>query len=259
MDGTLIPTPAGRIHHRRWRPSRPGAGVPLVLLHDSLGCVALWRDFPATLAEATGREVVAYDRLGFGNSDPHPGPLPSDFIEAEAEGAFRALVEHLGLGAFVLVGHSVGGGMAAACAAAFPGTCRALVTESAQAFVEPRTLEGIRASQLDFARPDRMKRLARYHGDKAAWVLEAWTGTWLSKGFRNWRMEGVLAKVGCPVLAIHGDRDEFGSLEHPARIVAWAGGPARQRILAGCGHVPHRERPGEVVSLILRFLTESGV
>src|SRR5690606_14920799 len=119
----------------------------------------LWREFPELLCRETGRDVIAYDRLGFGRSDPHPGMLENDFITAEAREGFFALRDHLGLSRFIAFGHSVGGGMAAACAAVFPEQCVALVTESAQAFVEPRTREGVLAARQVFADKEQRDRL----------------------------------------------------------------------------------------------------
>lgn len=252
-----IATPLGHIFARRWHvPGASGTsgGAPIVLFHDSLGSVALWRDFPALLAEATGRDVLAYDRLGFGQSDPHPGVLDSGFVAQEAETSFAAVHQGLGLGDFVALGHSVGGGMAVMAAARFGARCRALVTESAQTFVEDRTLEGIRAARDDFARPGQLDRLRRYHGDKAAWVLSAWVDTWLSEPFAGYRLDEALARVHCPVLAIHGDSDEFGSVVHPERIRSQAVGPVEVELVAGGGHVPHREQPARIVERIARFL-----
>jgi pimeloyl-ACP methyl ester carboxylesterase len=251
-----IATPKGRILVRCWGAGRLAAAqrAPIVLFHDSLGCVELWREFPARLAQATGHPVVAYDRMGFGRSDPHTGQLAPDFVSAEAQGAFAALHAHLGLGRFIAFGHSVGGGMAIACAAAYPDLCAAVVTEAAQAFVEDRTLDGIRASQRAFAEPGRIDRLTRYHGGRAQWVLSAWVDTWLSPDFQTWSLDAVLPRLRCPLLAIHGDLDEYGSLLHPGRLTALAGGPARTAILSGCGHVPHREREGEVLQAVAGFL-----
>ena len=197
-----VEVPEGRLFVRRWTPaasSEAADQAPIVLLHDSLGCVALWRDFPALLAQATGRTVVAYDRLGFGQSDPHPGTLPPSFVSDEALGGFAAVKAHLqrqlGVDGFVLLGHSVGGGMAVACAAAHPDACRGLITESAQAFVEDRTLTGIRDAQIAFRQPGQIERLQKYHGDKAAWVLGAWIDTWLAEAFHGWTLDAQIRQV----------------------------------------------------------------
>jgi pimeloyl-ACP methyl ester carboxylesterase len=250
-----IETAHGRAFARRWQPAGlTSARAPVVLLHDSLGCVALWRDFPAALAQTLGRAVIAYDRPGFGASDARRDALAPDFVETEAIGAFRALREQLGFDGFIAFGHSVGGGMAVGCAAAFPDACRALVTEAAQAFVETRTLDGIRDAERGFAEPGQLDRLARHHGEQAAWVLRAWIDTWCSPAFRTWSLDALLPRVRCPVLAIHGEQDEYGSLRHPERIAALAGGPVSVLRLHNCGHVPHRERREDVLAAVAAFL-----
>ena len=248
--------PAGRVFVREW-PASAGvdaAAPPLVLLHDSLGCVELWRDFPARLRDATSRRVIAYDRLGFGRSDARVAPPSLDFIDDEAVTWFPLLREQLAIGRFAVLGHSVGGGMAVHIAARHPRDCAALVTIAAQAFVEQRTLDGLRAARVSFAEPGAMERLARYHGDKAAWVLSAWLDTWLAPAFAHWSLAPVLPRVRCPLLALHGELDEYGSAAHPRSIAELAGQPAALQMLPGLGHVPQREQPDEVVRRVAEFL-----
>lgn len=251
-----IGTGRGKLFARRWAPTtEPNPGDPtFILFHDSLGSVELWRDFPEQLAAATNRRVVAYDRLGFGKSDPFPGTLPLSFTRDEAATSIPHLREALGIDAMIPFGHSVGGSMAIATAAAWPEHSAAAITESAQSFIEPHTLDGIRAAKASFAHPGRVERLARYHGDKARWVLEAWIETWLDPAFANWNVDEDAAGVRCPLLVLHGDRDEYGSLEHPRRIGRLAGGPTRVVIMDGVGHVPHREQPARVLAEITQFL-----
>lgn len=252
-----VNTDHGRLFATRWRGGGRDDAAPIVLLHDSLGCVALWRDFPQRLAGATGRDVIAYDRLGFGRSDAHPGTLDGGFVRDEARGSFRALREALALDAFVAFGHSVGGGMAVAIAAAHAAQCRALITESAQAFVEERTRRGILDAQRTFAQPGQLDRLTKYHGDKAGWVLSAWIDTWLAPDFAGWNLDDDLRRVRCPALVLHGDRDEYGSVRHPERIAALS---ARSTlyVLDGCGHVPHREQADVVLGLVAPWLCGVG-
>jgi pimeloyl-ACP methyl ester carboxylesterase len=249
----LLDVNGGTIFARRWQPAAVYSPVPLVLLHDSLGCVDLWRDFPATLAHRLGRAVVAYDRLGFGRSSPREELPSADFIREEAEEVFPAVLGRLGIAEFAAFGHSVGGAMALVAASRAGDRCKAVVSESAQAFVEDRTVAGVRAARAQFERPEQFERLRRWHGEKARWVLDAWTEVWLSPGFASWTLGPDLPRVRCPVLLIHGDQDEYGSVQFPAFIRDRVGGPAEMHVLGGCGHVPHRERPDEVIELVARF------
>lgn len=246
----------GRLFTRSWQPPDPAAarGHPIVLFHDSLGCVALWRDLPARLARATGRRVVAYDRLGFGRSDPLRARPSTDFVREEATEILPALREQLDLPGFVALGHSVGGAMAVHGAAEAGAACEALVTVAAQAFVEARTLDGLRAAQAQFQDPVQRERLARHHGERADWVLDAWLGRWLDPAYAGWSLAEVLPRVGCRTLVVHGEHDEYGSTRHPETIGALCGGPARVEILPGVGHVPHREHPARLAALVADFL-----
>ncbi|MGM0536699.1 MAG: alpha/beta fold hydrolase [Pseudomonadota bacterium] len=256
MESITLDTPAGGLHAARWRPNTPEAPrSPIVLLHDSLGCVALWREFPARLAAASGREVIAYDRAGYGRSDPFPGPQPTSFIVDEAE-IFRALRKQLGLERFVTLGHSVGGAMAVEIAGRHADGCEALITVAAQASIEPRTLAGIREAEQAFQSPAAMARLAKHHGDKADWVLRAWVDTWHSEAFAGWTLDSALQRVSCPTLAIHGEHDEYGSRAQPERIASLTPGPAKPHILTDCGHVPHRECPERLIAALLPFLDD---
>lgn len=250
VEDCWIAHPRGRLFARVWTPGTTSEAVPLMLLHDSLGSVELWRDFPAALSEATGRRVVAYDRLGFGRSDARDDTLALGFIKDEARSFLPVVLEQLGIERFVVFGHSVGGGMAVNCAAELGDRCEALITESAQAFVEDRTVAGLLAAREQFKQAGQMQRLARYHGDKAAWVLEAWLGTWLSRAFAAWSLEGVLPRVNCPALVIHGEEDEYGSPRHAELIARLSGGPAQVELMAGTGHMPHRERQNEVLAAV---------
>ncbi|MCB1909111.1 MAG: alpha/beta fold hydrolase [Rhodocyclaceae bacterium] len=256
IDDLRIDAPGGSLFVRRWRTAETAQRAPVVLFHDSLGSVDLWRDFPAALCGRSGREVIAYDRLGFGRSDAHPDRLTTDFVATEAEGGFAALRQGLAFDRFVLVGHSVGGGMAVHCAARYPDACVALVTVAAQAFVEDHTIRGIESARGLFSDPAQFARIAKRHGAKGEWVLDAWIGSWLAPEFADWSLDAALAQVRCPLLAIHGADDEFGTTRHPARIDALSGGPARVVILPDTGHVPHRERTTEVLDAVAEFLAD---
>lgn len=253
-----ITASGGRLFAREWRPAAAETTVPLVLLHDSLGCVDLWRTFPADLAQATGRRVVAYDRLGFGRSDPHPHHLALDFIATEVATDTATVLAALGIDDVVLCGHSVGGGMALCGAVALGSRCRAVVTQAAQTFAEDVTLTGVHTAKRIFTPGTPFfDRLQGYHGDKAAWVVSAWTESWLAPAFADWSLEGTLGKISCPVLALHGDKDEYGTRAHPDLIARAVKGPVEIELMTRCGHVPYREYPEQVVARIAAFLART--
>ena len=248
----------GRIFSRVWGADEGKSSIkessPIVMFHDSLGCVELWRDFPALLNAVTGRVVIAYDRLGFGKSDPRSDHLDLDFIADEAKSYFQTIREQLGFNHFIAFGHSVGGGMAVNCAAEFADACEALITESAQAFPEDKTLQSISEAKAQFKESSQLKRLEKYHGTKAEWVVDAWTESWLHPDFVAWSLKEVLPRVTCPVLAIHGIHDEYGSRCHPEIIAGLSGGQSRFEILDDTYHVPHRECGEVVVDLVRHFI-----
>lgn len=248
----------GRLFVRIWQPKIAPNQVPIVLFHDSLGCVDLWRGFPAALCAATQRRVIAYDRLGFGRSDAYTSALSFCFIDDEPHAGFATLCDALHINEFIALGHSVGGCMAVHCAAAYGGRCLGLITLAAQAFNDDRVRAGIRDAQQTFEAPEQFEKLTKYHGGKARWVLNAWVDTWLDPAFTQWSLAPALAKVSCPALILHGEHDEYGSLRQPERIAQWLNGPAHCEILAKVHHVPHREDEAQVVHLVQQFITELG-
>lgn len=243
------------IYVKTWIPDDDKKKYPIILFHDSLGCVQLWREFPALLAQTMKQCVVAYDRLGFGLSDARSKKPNINFIAEEAEIIIPLLLKQLSIDKFVAFGHSVGGCMAIHCAAYFPNECLAVITESAQAFIETRTIDGISNAKKAFANSQELAKLQKYHGEKAEGVLAAWTEVWLSSEFSNWSLKNILPLVLCPLLAIHGDHDEYGSVAFPAVLTSLVRGKATQFILTNCGHVPHQEQPDLLLKEVSKFLS----
>ena len=226
----------------------------LVFLHEGLGSIAQWRDFPALLCRAAGLPGLVYERWGFAGSEPLVLPRPRDYLEREAERALPALLEACAIERPILVGHSDGGSIALLYAAAFPGRPVACITEAAHAFVEAVTLEGIRLAEATWRAGGLRERLARYHGDQAETLFRGWAETWLSDDFRNWNMVARLPAIACPLLAIQGADDEYGTAAQVEAIVAGTGGPAEALIVPDCGHSPHQQQQAAVLQAMARFL-----
>ena len=244
-----------QIFIKTWTPASPIHSVPIILFHDSLGSVDLWRDFPEKLALCTQRQVIAYDRLGFGHSSAHPNILKNDFVISEAQDVFKQVLEKLKVKQFIAMGHSVGGGMAVASAACYTKRCIGLITMAAQSHVEELTLSGIRKAKAVFAQAGQLDRLKKYHGEKAQWVLDAWTETWLSNSFRHWTLQPYLQKVYCPILVIHGELDEYGSLNQPQQLIDYSQARSKKMyIMQNVHHMPHKEQPEDVLHAIIEFL-----
>ena len=233
--------------------SKSGSPV-LVFLHDSLGCVETWRDFPGRLAKRAGLDALIYDRRGYGQSSPFGKEArTTKYLHEEAEVLF-ALLDALGIQRVALFGHSDGGSIALLAAALRPGQVDAVVTEGAHVFVEEAGLSGILEARAMLASTDLRERLVRYHGAKTDGVTSAWIDTWLSPEFRDWNIESYLPQVVCPVLAIQGEEDEYGTPAQVLAIVRGVGAQARSLMVPKVGHTPHRDAASAVLGASATFL-----
>jgi pimeloyl-ACP methyl ester carboxylesterase len=225
----------------------------LVFLHEGLGSVGLWRDFPQAIADATGRRAVAYSRLGHGWSDAPPVPRTTRFMHEEAEQILPRLLDRLDAPAPLLVGHSDGGSIALIHAAAHPVS--ALVCLAPHVFVEEVSLESIRAARKSFEREGLRERMARHHRDPEA-AFRGWNDVWLHPDFARWNIEAYLPSIDAPLMVIQGSEDEYGTLAHLAAIERAVPGPV-ERVVLPCGHSPHLERPEETIAAVTGFVTAS--
>ena len=230
-------------------PDRP----TLLLLHEGLGCVALWKEFPHLLADETGCEVVAYSRRGYGVSDPLPLPWPVSYMHDEAE-LLPDVLDTLGLDRVIAVGHSDGASIAIIAA----GTDRfrgleGLVLESPHVFTEEHGLTEIRKAGIAYRETDLRERLARYH-DNVDVAFLGWHGAWTHSDFVAWNLESCLRGIEVPVLLVQEAGDPYGTLAQLDAIEAGVGGPVERLILDGKGHSPHRAHPADVVGTIGRFV-----
>lgn len=239
------------------------AGPPIVFLHEGLGAVTMWKDFPARLCAAAGRSGLVLDRWGHGRAEPLDGPprggRPPGYHEREAA-ALLEVLDRLDVPRAVLFGHSDGGTIALLAAADAPDRFAACITEAAHVFVEPVTLQGIRDAVAMYEAPGGRLRagLLRHHGEERVdRVFYGWADAWLTPPFAGWTMTGRLREIRCPVLAIQGLDDQYGTPEQVHAIVRGVSGPAQPLLIEGCGHAPHAEAEAAVTAAVVRLLAES--
>lgn len=247
----IVAVPGGRVEYQDL-PGDP-TRAPLLFLHEGLGSVGLWRGFPERIAAATGRRTVAYSRLGHGRSDPPPAPRTREFMHEEAAVVVPAVRAALRLDRVVLVGHSDGASIALLHAASAPAAVDGVVVMAPHVFVEELGLREIEVARRRFDAGDLRARLARHHRDPDA-AFRNWNDVWLDPGFRRWDLRPELAGITCPVLAVQGTADPYGSPAHVTAIRDGATGPVELLLLDG-GHSPHLEHPDAVAAAITRFVT----
>ena len=222
----------------------------VVLLHEGLGSVGLWRDFPAQLADATGARLVAYSRFGHGATDPSPRPRTPRFMHEEALEVLPALLDALGVQDPILVGHSDGASIALIHAASHP--VRAVVAIAPHVFVEELGLDEIRKARIAYETGGLRERLARHHRYPDA-AFYGWNDVWLHPDFPRWSIEDVLPEIDCPLLLIQGTEDQYGTMEQLDRIEAAVAGPV-ERVHLACRHAPHLEAPEETLAATAGFI-----
>lgn len=242
------------LHAVRLRVARSGPPIALVFLHEGLGSVAQWRDFPDALCAELGLDGVVYDRPGHGGSDAAPAARTFRYLHDEAWQVLPAVLDAAGIERAVLVGHSDGGTIALLFAARSPDRVAAAITEAAHVHVEPETLAGIAAAVEAWRSTDLRHRLARHHGEKAQALFHAWADTWLAPGFRGWNVERDIAGLACPLLLIQGAADEYGTPGQLAAIARAALGPVERLLLPGVGHTPHRQARAATLQAMADFV-----
>ena len=224
----------------------------LVFLHEGLGSVSLWRDFPRDVATATGRRALVYSRAGHGSSDVPQPPRTPRFMHDEALRVLPRLLERFGLREPVLVGHSDGGSIALIHAGMSGRPVSAVVALAPHVFVEDISVRAITAARESFERTDLGERMARHHRDPEA-TFRLWNDIWLAPEFRDWNIEDVLGGIACPLLVIQGKDDQYGSLAQVEAIERGVPGPV-ERVVLDCRHAPHLERPEETLAAVAGFM-----
>jgi pimeloyl-ACP methyl ester carboxylesterase len=226
------------------------AAAPLLLLHEGLGSVGLWRSFPLALAAETGRRTVVYSRYGHGYSDPPPKARTPAFMDEEAVDVVPELIDLLGLGVPLLIGHSDGATIALIYAA--HNVARGVVALAPHVFIEEVNLQGLRRAREAYAGGDLRERMARRHRDPDA-AFHGWNDVWLDRSFRDWDIRGLLHRISCPLLLIQGEHDQYGTMAQLDAIEASVRGSVT-RVQLDCGHAPQLERPQETLDAVARFV-----
>ncbi len=238
-----------------WLGPAPAEAPTLVFLHEGLGCVAMWKGFPAAVAAATGCGALVYSRAGYGGSDAVELPRPTRYMHDEAFGALPEVLDATGVRDAILVGHSDGGSIALLYAGSGRAErVRALVLEAPHVFVEDVSVVSIAEAKRAYESGDLRARLLRYHGENTDGAFWGWNDVWLSDAFRAWNIEEALPRVRAPALVLQGEDDAYGTLAQVDAIVRQSGGRVERRILPACGHSPHRDRPEETLDAIVRFV-----
>jgi pimeloyl-ACP methyl ester carboxylesterase len=255
MQSIELDVRGGRLEAAWWGPEFTPA-PPIVLLHDGLGSLSRWRDFPRDLAIATGRRVMAYSRFGHGWSDPARIPRDVDYMHEEAA-LVPGILAAAGIERAVLFGHSDGGSIALMAAAEHAELVEALVLEAPHLFVEDVSVASVVATTASYADTDLRERLGRYHRDVDL-TFGAWSEIWQSEAFRSWNLERYVARTRCPMLLIQGTEDEYGTLAQIEAIAREAPGLVQQLILPECGHSPHKHGRERVLEAVAGFLQRFG-
>ncbi|MBX3669835.1 MAG: alpha/beta hydrolase [Rhodocyclaceae bacterium] len=230
------------------RPGRPA----MLFLHEGLGSISMWRDFPQRVADATGCEAVLYSRCGHGRSAPCGNTRTPRYLHAEALEVLPELLARLELDRPFLFGHSDGASIALIYAGQPGVALSGLIVAAPHVMVEQECLDGIRKAIQIYAESDMPQRLAKHHRDADA-VFRAWIDIWLAPEFRDWNIEQCLPAISCPVLAVQGENDEYATMEQIDRIARLAPDVALLK-LADCRHSPHKDQPEALIAAVEGFV-----
>ncbi|MBA98980.1 alpha/beta fold hydrolase [Sulfitobacter sp.] len=240
------------LEYAAWGPE-PSAAPTIVLLHEGLGSVAQWRDFPQQLVDATGFGVLAYSRAGYGASDSIELPRPLDYMTREATGTVKEVLDTAGIQQAVLLGHSDGATIAAIYAGSVSDMrIRALVLMAPHFFTEPIGIAAIKAAGDAYANGDLKQKLSKYHADVDV-AFQGWYGAWTDPAFESWNVADAIDHLRIPVLAIQGRDDPYGTLAQIQEIETRIYSPIETAILDGCRHAPQQDQPHATLEAIREF------
>ena len=225
----------------------------LVFLHDALGCIAAWKNFPKLLCQKLNCNGILYDRIGHGNSSPSTTKRKINYLETEAVKVVPIILQELKIENPILVGCSDGASIALIFAAHFREVS-AVISIAGHAYVEEITLAGIEESKTYLQQKSIFEKLEKLHGAKTQQLIDDWAETWLSPKFRNWNINSILKNIQCPTLVLQGELDNYATPEHCKSIVTNIGKNAKGVMIKDAGHFPHLEKTELVIALIQDFL-----
>ena len=238
----------------QWVGDASSAAPPVVFLHEGLGSLAMWKDFPADFCSANALRGLVFSRPGYGQSTPKPAAerWPPEFMHAQAHEVLPALFERLGVEKPWLFGHSDGASIALLHATRFD--LGGIVVVAPHIFVEDVSIASIEQARIAYETTDLRARLARYHADPDS-AFRGWNDVWLSPGFRSWNIASELDAITCPVLAVQGEDDEYGTLAQ-VRGIQTRLPKTRLLVIPKCGHSPHRDQPQALMTEAARFIRD---
>ncbi len=242
-----------RLEYVRLPSAHPREDAPaIVFLHEGLGSVAMWRDFPQKVADATGCEAVVYSRAGYGRSDPARLPREVRYMHDEGLEVLPALLTALELDRPILFGHSDGGSISLVCAGGTDTRLSGVIVMAPHVMVEDVSVKSIAQAEVAWQTTDLRHRLGKYHADVEG-AFRGWNDIWLHPEFLAWNIEEYLPRIVCPILAIQGEDDEYGTMEQIDRIARQARDVELVK-LADCRHSPHKDQPQAVIEAVTGFV-----
>ena len=256
MENSWIEINNYKLEIKRIKAKKVG-GPTLVFLHEGLGCVSMWRDFPDRLAEKTGLVALIYSRLGYGGSDQVPLPRQLDYMHVEGIDILPALLQAEQVGRVILVGHSDGGSISLIYAGSkFALELDALIMIAPHVFVEKVCIESIKKVQREYLFGDLRKRLERYHKENVDRVFWGWSNIWVSPSFQEWNIEEYLPFICAPTLVVQGENDQFGTMSQINSIIEKIKLEVNCEVVKNCSHSPHIESQDEVIHVLSGFINK---
>lgn len=226
----------------------------IVFLHEGLGCIEMWKNYPNDLCLNLNAKGIVYDRSGYGKSLGSLLNREADYLHKAAE-ELKDFLDYLNVDQAHIYGHSDGGSIGLIFAGTYPNRVKTLITEAAHIFNEPETIQGV----LD-ARPlledGKMEGLKKYHGERYQEIFYAWNDIWLDESFVNWNIEKEVSRIDCPLLVIQGEDDQYGTLKQVAAICETNQGNSRSFTPSNCGHAPFKEQSIKVMEVVQKFYGE---